>query len=157
MAFESMVMGVINREGGYVNDPDDPGGETKYGISKKSYPDLDIKGLSIMDAVEIYHHDYWKPSKVEKLPKSLREAFFDMVVNMGLRRAVKIIQKACNSVCRQKIKVDGLIGPKTLNASKKLKPDRLRSYRIMYYASLVAKRPTLEKFWYGWYRRSNEV
>jgi len=59
---------VLKREGGYVDDPTDRGGETKYGISKRSYPQLDIKNLTLEQALEIYRKDYWKPSRVEKLP-----------------------------------------------------------------------------------------
>jgi lysozyme family protein len=97
MTFEEIVEGVLHREGGYVNHPDDPGGETKYGIAKRSHPDEDIKNMTMDRAADIYEKDYWKPSKATSLPKSLQECYFDMVVNMGQRRAVKILQEACNS------------------------------------------------------------
>jgi hypothetical protein len=58
--FERAVAFVLRHEGGYVNDPRDPGGETKYGISKRAYPRLDIKGLTEADAKEIYRRDYWE-------------------------------------------------------------------------------------------------
>lgn len=155
MKFEEAIGVILYHEGGYVNDPVDPGGETKYGISKRQYPNLDIKGLTSDEAKEIYYTDYWKKGKVEELPPMLRLPYFDMVVNMGKRRAVKILQRALTGKgCDTK--VDGGIGPQTIgNAFKSgLEPKRLRSYRIRYYADLVNRKPTLEKYWYGWYRRA---
>ena len=97
MVFKEIVKNIIRREGGYVNHPKDPGGETKYGIAKRSHPKEDIKRLTKKRAEEIYYEDYWEPSKSPYLPHDIQETFFDMVVNMGQRRAVKILQKACNS------------------------------------------------------------
>ena len=90
MPFYQEITKVIGREGGYVNDPDDPGGETKYGISKKAYPKVDIKNLTMDDAVEIYKDEYWLPAKVEWLPDKLQGQYFDMVVNQGISKSVKI-------------------------------------------------------------------
>lgn len=59
---------MINREGVYVNDPYDPGGETKYGICKRSYPNLNIKELTLEEAKKIYHRDFWKRGKFEDVP-----------------------------------------------------------------------------------------
>ena len=87
MPFYKEIKKVVEREGGYVNDPDDPGGETKYGISKKAYPKVDIKHLTLDDAVEIYKNDYWLPAKVEQLPEGLQGQYFDMVVNQGKVKA----------------------------------------------------------------------
>ena len=70
--FEEIIDKVIEHEGGYVNDPDDPGGETKYGIAKKSNPDVDIKNLTIEQAKEIYWDKYWVPNKVDKVPSQLK-------------------------------------------------------------------------------------
>ena len=66
MSFYIEIENVIKHEGGYVNDPSDPGGETKYGISKKAYPKVDIKNLTLDDAIEIYKDDYWLPAKVDR-------------------------------------------------------------------------------------------
>jgi len=75
-----IIARVIEREGGskITNDPSDPGGLTKYGISARSNPDLEIEKLTLNDAVSIYHKRYWKPSKVEHLKFSLQEMYFDM-------------------------------------------------------------------------------
>ena len=154
MPFYQEITKVIGREGGYVNDPDDPGGETKYGISKKAYPKVDIKNLTLDDAVEIYKDEYWLPAKVERLPDKLQGQYFDMVVNQGIAKSVKILQRACNGKNKDKIEVDGKIGPNTIKAARKLESDRLRAYRIMEYSRLAMTRPKLEKYYYGWFRRA---
>jgi len=154
--FYIIVEDILKREGGYVNHKNDPGGETKYGISKRSYPKEDIQNLSKARAVEIYETDFWVPSRASKLPDSLRNTYFDMVVNMGQRRAVKILQKACNSKgC--KLVVDGLIGKNTLAASKKIDNSRLKVFRILFYTDLVDRKPKLADFIVGWLRRAMET
>ena len=156
--FDQAVHVILKHEGGYVNDSSDPGGETSYGISKRAYPDVDIKALSKDDAVDIYRRDYWNKAKVEKIPENLRLIYFDMVVNMGRSRAGKILQTAI-SAKGVPTEVDGKVGPQTIRNAKKskLEPERLRSYRVKYYASLVTRKPSLEKYWYGWYRRAVQV
>tara|TARA_Y100001938_G_C8058110_1_gene415647 strand:- start:469 stop:942 length:474 start_codon:yes stop_codon:yes gene_type:complete len=152
--FNRAVKKVLHHEGGYVNDPSDPGGETKYGISKRAYPDLDIKGLTEQDAIDIYYKDYWIRGKCEILPKSIREVYFDMVVNMGKKRAVLVLQEAINHKIKNNISVDGQLGPKTASASKNLEEYRLKSFRVKYYADLVNRKPTLLKYWFGWFKRA---
>jgi lysozyme family protein len=156
--FRESVKVILKHEGGYVNDPVDPGGETNMGISKRAYPDLDIKGLTKEKAEEIYYKDYWLKSKAPQVPEELRLIYFDMVVNMGKSRAVKILQTAVNAK-GVKTDIDGGIGPQTISNSLKsgLEPARLRSYRVKYYADLVNRKPSLEKYWYGWYRRATQV
>jgi len=158
--FIEIVKQVLVHEGGakVTKDPVDPGGTTKYGISQKAYPKLDIENLSEGDAIDIYLHDYWEPSKAERLPDDLKHIYFDMVVNMGKKRAVRILQKAINNKGGHLV-VDGGIGKMTLGAvhSINLEPDRLRAFRVKYYANLVKKKPSLEKYFYGWFRRSLEV
>ena len=154
--FYVIVEDILKREGGYVNHKNDPGGETKYGIAKRSHPKEDIKNLKKARAVEIYEQYYWVPSKASSLPDSLMGTYFDMVVNMGQRRAVKILQKACNSKgC--KLVVDGLIGKKTMAASKKIDNSRLKVYRILFYTDLVDRKPKLADFIVGWLRRAMET
>ena len=154
MTFDNIIEIVLQHEGGYVNDKDDMGGETKYGITKRFYPHLDIKNLTKEQARDIYYKDYWIPSKAYKLPVELQYPYFDCVVNTGQSRAVKILQKACNNRNTFDIKEDGLIGAATISAAKKLEADRFISYRILFYSLLISDNPTQEKFWYGWYKRA---
>ena len=154
--FEDIIEIVLEHEGGYVNDPRDPGGETNFGIAKRSNPDVDIKNLSIEQAKEIYKSKYWDKNKVEKLPEQLRHIYFDMCVNMGRGRAGKIIQRAANNRGHELV-VDGALGPVTLGKINNVELERVRAFRIKYYADLVTRKPDLEKFYFGWFRRSLEV
>ena len=157
MKFEDIIDDVFKKEGGYVNDPKDPGGETKYGISKKAFPNVDIKSLTKEDAKKIYMDNYWKPSKAESIPEKLRHIYFDMCVNFGIRGAGRVLQRACNGKNKDKIEVDGKVGKQTINACKILEVDRLRSYRVLRFGQIVYKNKVMEKFWYGWYKREMEV
>tara|TARA_B100000131_G_C17873197_1_gene515099 strand:+ start:172 stop:648 length:477 start_codon:yes stop_codon:yes gene_type:complete len=154
--FEEIIEQVLEHEGGYVNDPDDPGGETKYGIAKKFNPDVDIKNLTIEGAKEIYYEKYWKPSKADQVPNRLKHIYFDMVVNFGQGGAVRVLQEAAVSKGHN-IKVDGGIGPNTIKAIQNVETDRVRAYRVLKFARIVIKRPTQEKFWLGWFRRASDV
>ena len=155
--FDDIIEKVLEHEGGYVDDPTDAGGETKYGISKRAYPDEDIKELTIERAKELYKRDYWDRYRTDSLPDRLRHIYVDMCINMGGGRAIKILQEACNSKNANKIDVDGGIGPATIKAASNVEPFRLRAYRVMFYAELVMKKPEQERFWVGWFRRSCEV
>ena len=96
-------------------------------------------------------------AKCDEVPSQLRHIYFDMCVNFGRRGAVKVLQQAANSKSRNKIDVDGGIGPATLKAIQNLELERVRSYRILRFANLVIKKPEQERFWFGWYRRATEV
>ena len=154
--FDEIIEQVLEHEGGYVNDPKDLGGETKYGITKRFYPDIDIKNLTIEQATEIYKKDYWDKNKVESLPQNLWHIYFDMCVNMGKRTAVKVLQRAANNKGRD-IEVDGGLGPMTIGALKGVELDRVRAFRVKYYVDLITARPEQEKFYLGWFRRATEV
>ena len=154
--FDEIIEIVLHHEGGYVNDPDDPGGETNFGIAKRSHPDVDIKNLTKDGAKEIYYQDYWIKNRVTQMPEDLKHIYFDMCINQGRGRAVKILQHAANAKGAN-LKVDGGLGPKTIGALKGVELDRVRAYRIKYYADLVTRKPDLEKFYFGWFRRGLEV
>ena len=154
--FKEIIEKVLEHEGGYVNDPKDLGGETKYGITKRFYPDIDIKNLTIEQATEIYKKDYWDKNRVESLPQNLWHIYFDMCVNMGKRTAVKVLQRAANNKGKD-IEVDGGLGPATIGALKGVELDRVRAFRVKYYVDLITARPEQEKFFLGWFRRATEV
>jgi len=154
--FDDIIEVVLHHEGGYVNDPDDPGGETNFGIAKRSHPDVDIANLTKEGAKEIYYQDYWVKNRVTQMPEDLKHIYFDMCVNQGRGRAVKILQRSANAKGADLV-VDGGLGPKTISALNGVELDRVRAYRIKYYADLVTRKPDLEKFYFGWFRRALEV
>ena len=82
-SFDEIIEIVLEHEGGYVNDPDDPGGETNFGVSKRAYPNVDIKNLTEDAAKDIYRRDYWDRNHCEDLPDELRHVYFDMCINQG--------------------------------------------------------------------------
>lgn len=94
--FDRAMEFVLKWEGGYVNNPFDPGGETKFGISKGAYPMLDISTLQEEDARLIYRKDYWEKAGCDKLEWPMCLIVFDTAVNMGVRRALEIKEKSFN-------------------------------------------------------------
>ena len=142
---------LMDNEGGYVNDPNDSGGETKYGISKKAYPDLDIPNLTIAQAMEIYRKDYWDRCKCDNIPDALSVAVFDFAVNSGVKTAIKKLQIALG------VKADGIIGNQTLGACNRIPVKKvLEDYmdlRLDYLMSL----PKWKYYGNGWGARVNRV
>lgn len=151
MSFKKYIEKVLIHEGGYVNDPTDNGGETKYGISKRAYPDLDIKNLTKEKAIEIYKRDYWDGNKCDLLPEGLNYAHFDTAINSGGNRAAKILQEAAGVV------IDGIIGKKTLAAAKKLSAERYLLFRLNFYCQIVRHNKSQAKYIGGWSNRCMDV
>lgn len=151
MNFEIAIEIVLKFEGGYVNNPNDPGGETKYGISKRAYPEIDIRQLDREGAINIYKNDYWIPLMCDEISSPLRLALFDCGVNQGVLRASKLLQELV------KVKIDGKIGPKTMAAVKEKKTDKLLIDflvgRQMHYISLK----NFKFFGKGWTKRIFEI
>ncbi len=156
MEFESAVSTIMRIEGGFTEDPADPGGTTKWGISQRSFPNVDIRNMTDEQARALYFTHYWVPAKCALMPERLRLIYFDMCVLHGIPAAVRTIQTALNGAGHN-VDIDGIIGDETLNAAVYLEPDRLRSYRVLRLANLIAGKPSLEKFWFGWYKRATTV
>lgn len=158
--FRLAVDVVLRHEGGYVNDPADPGGETKFGISKRSYPDLDIASLTKAQAVEIYRRDWWEPYRYNEI-KALDTAtkVFDLSVNMGPTAAHRCLQRALHACGQRHVVIDGLIGPQTLQAANSVKPKAmllaaLRAEAAAHYRALIERRPEMARFAKGWENRA---
>lgn len=147
MTYDECFEALIGHEGGYVNHPKDPGGETKYGISKRAYPNEDIKNLTLDRAKLIYARDYWEPSGCNEWPEAMRFDVFDVAVNSGVTTAIKMVQRA--SFCE----ADGILGPRTRLAVKAMNPlvmhARINGARLAYMADL----PTWPAFGRGWAKR----
>lgn len=156
--FDTAIKLVLEHEGGYVNDPDDPGGETNYGISKRSYPDVDMVNLTQAQAIEIYRRDFWDKQWALIVSQDLSTALLDASVNMGRSAAVKLLQKSVNKAyCRELLVVDGVFGNKTLAAVNEASEDVLREFRAhrsLFYIDLAWNQPTMKKFLPGWIRRA---
>jgi lysozyme family protein len=146
-AFARALDFVLAREGGYSCDAHDPGGETKYGICRKSYPDLDIKGLTIAGAGAIYRKDYWEPNWCDQLPFWAALAMFDTSVNMGRHHAVICLQRTAG------LRDDGKLSSELMRTIKHLDPQEgladYLSYRLVRYAALAG----WPRYGRGWARR----
>lgn len=146
--FERAVAAVLKREGGYSNDPRDNGGETKYGISKRAYPQLNIASLTIDQAIEIYRRDYWLKIRGDDLPRSVAWCVFDQAVNRGVGAASMTLQRALG------VMVDGSIGPETIAAARRADwfnlVANIQAEAVVAYADLDDWR----HFGRGWTRRA---
>ena len=158
--FRHAVEFVLKHEGGYVNDPQDPGGETKYGISKRSYPQRDIRNLTREQAIEIYRQDWWDRYGYDRI-RSLDVAakVFDLAVNMGAPAAHRCLQRALHACGQRHVAVDGILGPQTIGAANDVKPRAallaaLRAEAAAYYRGLVERRPELKRYENGWLNRA---
>jgi lysozyme family protein len=156
-AFDLAFEHTVGLEGGYVNDPDDPGGETKYGISKRSHPNVDIANLTVVGAKAIYFSSYWTPLQLDRLELHVASEVFDTAVNMGSSTATRILQKSLVYLGHD-IVVDGAMGPRSIDAANKVVPasDLLKVFkalRVARYVELCEDNPTLRKFARGWLNR----
>lgn len=147
MKFDDAFNRLIGHEGDLSNDPNDPGGLTKYGISQRSYPNVDIKALTLDEAKSIYKRDYWNAVQMEHLPECIRFDLFDMAVNSGVSQAVKTLQ------CAVGAGEDGKLGPVTIAAVRDFSEAqvvaRFNGARLMFMTNLK----TWQHFGKGWARR----
>lgn len=147
MSFETSIERVLGSEGGYVNDERDAGSETQWGISKRSYPNLDIKALTRGQAIEIYRTDFWLRAQCDKLPEAFAFQALDAAVNHGIENAVRWIQRAAG------VADDGHIGPVTLAAVARCEPCDLvllfHAERLEFYTKLQR----FDVFGRGWINR----
>lgn len=145
--FDQLIDRVLGHEGGYVNHPQDPGGETKFGIAKRSYPNVDIKGLTRAQAVEIYRRDFWVRVQGGEMPSAFAFQALDAAINHGVENSVRWMQRAAG------VADDGVIGPLTMMAVKRADPADLvlnfNAERLEFYAKLS----TFDSFGRGWTRR----
>lgn len=162
--FETSLKLVLGHEAGYVNNPNDRGGETNLGISDRRdgvidgmadingdrIPDVRIKDLTPEQAAQVYWRDYWKPLRCDELHPSVAYVLFDTAVNAGNSQAVKLLQRALQ------LTDDGLIGPKTIAAANRDPKHTVLSLavqRVMFNAGLS----TWAHFGKGWTKRIFEV
>jgi lysozyme family protein len=147
MDFDDSFLALIGNEGRYSNDPRDPGGETMFGISKRSYPQEDIANLSLDRAKFLYRRDYWGPAGCDAVPDPIKFHLFDTAVNQGVRTAIRVVQNAVGET------PDGILGPRTLQAIASM--DATKTVLRFSGARLIAYTSTAgwEDFGKGWVNR----
>jgi lysozyme family protein len=161
---DEIANGIVRREGGYVNDPDDPGGATNFGVTIHTMRRLgldltgdgkisasDVKALTLKQAVAIFKKHYFYQPKIDQLPDVLQASVFDMQVNAG-SMAIKLLQRLMVKF-GEHVTADGVLGPQTISAAQIVwgnAPDHLAdAYGIArrnYYYRLADSRPQLRKF-----------
>ncbi len=148
--FDAAFDKLIGHEGGYVADSRDPGGETKFGISKRAYPGLDIARLTLADARAIYRRDYWDRAQCDKLPPGLAFDVFDAAVNSGIGQAIRFLQRAVG------VADDGQVGPLTLAAVSRLDAQTLQARYSGQRLEFMTRLSGWDAFGRGWARRIAE-
>lgn len=150
MNFDTAFDRLLGNEGGYSNLASDPGGETNWGISKRSYPSVDIKALTKESAKEIYLRDFWNP--IGDADPAIKFQVFDFAVNSGIQTAIRKLQAAIG------VADDGHWGP--VSASKLVAMDkndvlmRFIGQRLRFWASLTS----WSSFGKGWaIRAANDL
>ncbi len=156
--FEKAFRYLITNEGGFSNVSGDPGGKTKYGISQRSYPHLNIEKLTLEDAKKIYYKDFWLKGKCEEIEyELLAMQVFDFSVNLGIRASTVAVQRGlkCQGI---NVSEDGVWGIETHSSVKKsdqrLLLASLKSEVAGYYRLLAFKNPSFNKFLNGWLKRA---
>ncbi len=159
--FEQCFDIVLGKEGGFQKNPKDRGNYvkgrlvgTKYGISARSYPEVDIPNLTVEGAKEIYFRDFWQKMKLHLLDnKELILKVFDMAINAGVAIAVKLLQQII------KTKIDGILGKKTAEAANKEKKivEMYKEKRIEYYKRICELDPSQKVFLRGWIARAETL
>ncbi len=174
--FLTAIPHILQHEGGYVNHPNDPGGATKYGISLRylrKRGDLlgdfdgdgdvdvdDIRAMTVPMAKTTYRAGFWDPNKLGEVKSQMvATKIFDMCVNMGSKQAWKIAQRAVGA-CGVPLIDDGVIGPNTLQAINSLDHFdydlviTIRELQRAFYTRIMKRKPKLQAFSLGWYRRA---
>lgn len=150
--FEFAIAVVLLHEGGYVDHPADPGGETNFGITKRDFPHLDIRGLTREQAAAIYRDHYWKPIYDKITSPWVAAKVFDMAVNMGGRQAAQLVQRAVGVVA------DGIFGPVTVAAVNALDEAAclaaIKEQQAGFYRMLANRRQSMQVFLKGWLARA---
>ncbi len=159
--FSSSIAAIVAAENGYTDSGSDYGGETKYGISKREYPNLDIKNLSLTDAMDIIEKDYWNRYRLNEIDdQETADLILLLFINMNPLNAATIVQKAINVIgfVIISVKVDGVMGSKTIAAINRLAAywlnDRMRLESCRYYLNEVDKDAQQIPNFRGWIRRA---
>jgi lysozyme family protein len=149
--FETAVDFVLSAEGGLVDDGSDPGGLTKFGISQRAYPNLNIAALTIGEATALYRKDYWNVCSCDKLPPGIAFVVFDAAVNQGAGTSIRMLQSSLN------VSQDGVFGPATLCAVRAQPAPSIIAEMIARRSLAYALSPLVHEDGLGWFRRLARV
>ena len=158
--FIQAVNFTLSEEGGYSNNPADPGEETKYGISKRSYPDLDIANLTKEQAIAIYYRDFWAPELYKDITYTpIAIKIFDLAVNMGPSTIHKLVQTTLNNIDpNNNLTVDGILGPISIAAINKAQSitllAQIKIAAANYYHIIASNNIKEAGFLYDWLKRA---
>ncbi len=159
--YERTMKHIFTWEGGYVDHPNDPGGATNFGITRKvlaqwrgkpSIPKQEVKDLTIQEAADIYRANYWNKILGDELPPSIAFLMMDAAVNSGPGRAIKTLQHSVGALGKR-IKVDGAIGPNTLRAVRSVDEEKLLNEYVVRRGVFYGGLRTFTTFGLGWARR----
>lgn len=166
---DEMIDDILEHEGGFVDHPADRGGPTNFGVTQGTLSDWldrsatveEVRNLDVADARKIYRTNYFEKPRLHLLPEPLQAQAFDIAVNMGPSRAVKLIQSTINSAGFGPIAVDGIMGPttatKAADAQRAMGPllnDAIVEERKAFYVRICERDPTQKVFLTGWIRRA---
>ena len=155
--FLAGVERLLANEGGYSSNPADPGGATKFGISARAYPGLDIATLTRDAAVKIYWSEWWLRFGFAQLPDAIATKTFDLAVNIGAAHAIECLQRALRA-CGLPVTEDGAIGPATAVASRRADAGALmaalRSELAAHYRMVASNQNGGADFLKGWLNRA---
>lgn len=156
--FDHIINVILSNEGEYSNNSNDEGGITKFGISSRSYPDVDIANLTKVEAKNIYKRDFWNKYLYKNINNpEVAIKFFDLAVNMGHYWACILVQRALRASGKNVVE-DGNFGPKTLNAINNVDSTdllaALKSEAAGYYRTLAAIDEQDKVFLKGWLNRA---
>lgn len=145
--FDECLSVILDLEGEPTNDPRDPGGLTKFGISKRSHPNVDILGLTMEEAADIYRREYWNPIHGDAMPAGLDLLVFDAAVNQGVKPAIIMLQLAAGA------QSDSVIGGETLAAINRKPKEELAIMFAARRAKRYATNTNVGIYGTGWYKR----
>lgn len=169
---DKMIDDILRREGGFVDNPNDRGGPTKYGITigtlsryiGRAALRSEVENLSEDVARDIYERNYYIAPRIDRLPEQIQPFIFDCAVNHGPRQAIRFVQSVCNQAgYTPSLTVDGAMGPNTRKGAEWAEKEMgniflkaLIEERRNFYYAIVEARPSQEIFLKGWLNRVNE-
>lgn len=157
--FNTIVEYTLKKEGGYVDDNVDKGGETNFGISKASHPNVNVKNLTKAEAIEIYRKKYWDGTNIDKIhDQKIAQKLFDMSVLMGQKQAVILLQRALLASGRD-VLIDGDLGRITVRKTNECKNREGLLWCFIgeianYFRDVVQYDPSQKRFLDGWNNRA---